>query len=70
MKSAPDTRSALPRIETHDCAFSVPAEARIAANDEAQRQAERDSEPLGPMWLIAIAMTAFFAVTGLVMALG
>ncbi|HET9863103.1 MAG TPA: hypothetical protein VFP37_06640 [Steroidobacteraceae bacterium] len=70
MKSARHGHETPPHIEDHERKLSVPAEARIAANDETQ-QRQREHEPeLGPLWVIAIAMAAFFLVTGLVVALG
>jgi hypothetical protein len=69
MKPAREVRHSLPRIETHAGSQPVPGAVRVAANDELARQAERDAEPMGPLWVITISMGAFFLIAALIIAL-
>ena len=44
-----------------------PTEARAAANESALADRQPAKEPPGPLWVIAIAMGAFFGAAALIM---
>jgi hypothetical protein len=49
---------------------ALPPETRAAANDESNATRQRAEEPLGPVWVITIAMAVFLGATALIMMFG